>query len=163
MKIKQSPLRIIDFVIIKSKLTFLPPKEGDDLAELFSSYDIDLDYAIVKDDSKTYYQIFVKIGINDSDKPNMGYKVFVEGIGVFALDAKEKMTEDEVNNYIGFTALMITINHLRDFISNLTSFAPLGKYLLPSIDMRDITEQKATKIKEEAVKAKSTPKAKSSP
>ncbi len=55
---------------------------------------------------------------------------------------KEGLNDKEIDNYENYTSLIITINHLRNFISNITSYGPLGKYVLPSIDMTDLINQK---------------------
>src|ERR1017187_221347 len=146
MKIKQSPLKVIDFLVINSRLKFTSPASEINIKELFITYDIDIDFAkVVQGDN---YQLFMKISINEGSPPKeIGYSIFAEVIGIFSLN-NEGLTKEEINNYSNYTSLIITINHLRNFISNQTSYAPLGKYMLPSIDMKDLLEKKILRNKE---------------
>jgi preprotein translocase subunit SecB len=144
MKIKQSPLKVIDFLVINSRLKFTSPSEEVNIKELFSNYSIDIDFAkVIQDDN---YQIFMKISVNEDTTPKqVGYSIFAEAVGIFSL-VKEGLSKEEIENYSNYTSLIITINHLRNFISNLTSYGPFNKYVLPSIDMRDLITQKRLSI-----------------
>jgi preprotein translocase subunit SecB len=145
MKAKQSPLKVIDFLVINSRLKFNAPSSEVNIKELFTNYSIDIDFARANQGEN--YQIFMKIAVNEDAPPKeIGYSIFAEVVGIFSLD-KNGLSKEEIENYSNYTSLIITINHLRNFISNLTSYAPFGKYVLPSIDMRDLISQKVLKIK----------------
>jgi hypothetical protein len=69
----------------------------------------------------------------------------VEGVGFFELGIEVLTLTDKIS-FLNFSALPICINNLRNYLSVLTSHAALGKYLLPSIDLNDLIDQKNSRI-----------------
>lgn len=139
MIIKQSPLKVLDFLCLENRLKFISPIEEVVPIELFQQYEIDFDFA--QTHNNEHLQVYVKVSINDIPTPMPGYKIFTEAVGLFGLN-EEGLSIDDINNFKNYTALIITINHLRNFISNLTSYSPMGKFVLPSIDMVDLMNKK---------------------
>jgi hypothetical protein len=141
MKPLLSPLILLDFSILNSNFQFIPPEDNNEIGnELFSDYEIDLDFAIfTEDDTK----IFVKVAINQIENPAVGYSILAEGVAFFKLDETETISEEDKVSLLQFSGFSITLNSLRGFITALTSIAPLGKYILPSIDVNDAFRQKS--------------------
>lgn len=157
MQPKLSQLKLVDFVIINYNFSFEPPTSNDINTELlFASYDIDVDFAV--DELEKNIRVFVKIEINNSEKPIFGYSILGECIAVFNLDlpfpASDERFTTEKFNYINNSAIPLTINSLRTYILTATASAPMGKYILPSIDIRDLYLQKESKISETIDEAK---------
>lgn len=150
MKVKLSPLKILDFFVIKSSFDFDPPEPEVNVQELFSSYEIDFDFA--RTANNNFYQVYVKASINREQNKSLGYQIFAEGCVVFDLDEKG-LSPEEKWNYLNYTSLVIAINHLRSYISSITRHSPMGKYLLPSIDIKNLIEQKTNKTNEAIIES----------
>lgn len=147
-----SPLKITDFVIINYNFNFEPiSNQSVNLSELFESYKIEMDYAV--DKQEDYFRIFVKIGINEASTPPIeGYHIFAESITIFKIDFNPSLTIDkkktEESNYIFNSAIPMAINCLRTYILTATGNAPLGKYILPSINIQDFYRRKESQKKQ---------------
>ncbi len=153
---------LIDFAILNSNFKFTPPPIETDIPTLISTYEIDIDFAVVENKDE-HIRVFVKTSINQGANEKAGYSIFAEGASIFNLLKDENMPEDELKSLVQ-SSISIALNNLRGFISSLTSNAPFGRYILPSIDMRDLISQKAHAIQEKrntpenSHKAKITPK-----
>ena len=142
MIVKKSTLDLKEYFIINNSFEFSPSSDGLDSDVLFSNYLIDIDYAFKTDDDISF-QIYTKIEVNFNGEYK-GYLISVEGVGFFEfgdLELAEKVS------LLNFSALAVCINNLRNYMSVLTSHSALGKYLLPSIDLNDLIDQKKLIIK----------------
>lgn len=127
-----------------------------DIQEVFSAYEIDINFALRKNE-EDLYQLFLKIDINP-EKMNQqqlpGYEMFCECIGIFEID-ESKITQEQKQILLTSSALVMNINFLRTFLATVTGQFPFGKYWLPSIDMnyllaeknKEMTSQKKRKRK----------------
>lgn len=147
MKPILSPLKITDFVILNYNFSFEPIlSTAIQIDELFNSYELDMDYAM--DKQEDHFRVFVKASINDNAKHQMkGYKIFAECITFFKLEkGKNQSVQDfemEEAGFIRHSAIPMAINCLRTYIITATGNAPLGKYILPSIDIQEFYNRKA--------------------
>ena len=131
---QQSAIKLDHFAVLQSHYEFEQPKKSPkDILKLFRSYEIDIDFAH-HEEEEGVIRVFVKIGINQAKKTIPGYKLLVEGVGVFHLD-EEEITDQEKNNLKFFSSVSIVIGYLRNSLTSITSSAPLGSYLLTPIDM----------------------------
>lgn len=145
MKPQLSPLILLDFAIINSSFNFSPLiSNNKDIHKNFSEYLIDIDFAIVQQEDN--FRFFIKVAINQGEDKLPGYSIFSEGVAVFTFSKKTKISEEDKKSLMQYSAFSIALNSLRSFISALTAFAPFGKYILPSIDVNDIFQQKAKQI-----------------
>ena len=146
MRAKPSPLKLLALHLVRSNFEFIVPKEEEIVPQvLFESYPIDIDFAHQPlPNSTTHIQVFVEIKINNSKKKS-GYTLTVEGMGVFQLDDKNIEKEIAYNLRI-FSSLNIMINNLRNIIAQQTAYAPMGVYLMPPIDIKDLLEKKSKKV-----------------
>jgi len=146
MLAKKSPLILKNFLLLRQTFQFIQPEEEVAISEITDKYTIDIDFAINKPDD--FYQCFLKIEINQADTPLPGYQIFIEGVGIFAIDNAFELSEEERGNLIQYSSISICINSLRSIISNITSFAPFGKYILPSIDVNELLKDKVAMQKQ---------------
>jgi preprotein translocase subunit SecB len=149
MKAQKSPINLEYFAVLQSHYEFIQPKkEPKDLKKLFDLYELNIDFSHLPEDSGEI-KVFVKIGINNLKKPLPGYKVLVEGVGIFIL-TNNSIQEKEQENLKFYSTVSILIGYLRNSISGSTASAPFGPYLLPPIDINDLFRQKTknTKIEE---------------
>ena len=149
---KKSPLVLETFFVVENRFKFIQPEEEieDVQTELFNEYEIDLDFTIrpilSELDSVIKFNVYTKMGVNQLKIPKSGYSSFVEGIGAFSL-SKENLTDMDVDNLTNLSSVSIMINCLRGVLMDISSNAPLGRFILPSIDVNDLLKQKSSKGK----------------
>jgi hypothetical protein len=148
MKIKKSPLILKDYFVLDFQYTFHQPTEEINREEVFDSYLIDFDF-MTKTDEDGETLLFTKIGINFSEKPTVGYSILVESLTVLDVNSEFKLTPKEKGDLIYFSGLSMAINNLRHFIANMTSYSPMGKYTLPSVDLNAIHQEKMKELEKE--------------
>lgn len=152
MKAKKSPLKLLDFSVFESKFDFIPPNEESneisdkDLQELPISFDFD-QYE-PKDGPENRKIIEINIKINDSGK-KIGYSMNITASGIFEVYDYENLEEKMIINLLGMSSLNLMINNLRGYLINITTYAPLGVYVLPPIDIGDLIEKKKKKKEQE--------------
>lgn len=149
MKPKLSPLVLTDFAIINCNFKFTSPEEKVNVKQLVAKYSLDLDFAILNEDNQT--RVFIKSSINDKSDNLPGYTIFAEGVAIFELVSEISLSQEDKNSLLKYSAVSIAINSLRGFISSLTASAPFGKYILPSIDVNDLFQQKISIAKEKTL------------
>ncbi len=148
MKAKISPLSWTNFALLQSNFQFVHPegkprRKKINPAEYFKSYIIDVDFDI-QDLSEEEFQVFTKIIINNDEVPEAGYKISVEGTGVFRIDPNIELPDTHRANLKNYSAVNLLINRLRTHILQTTSMSVFGPYDLPPIDITDLFAQKAS-------------------
>jgi len=147
MKAKISPLSWLNFALLQSNFQFIEPevkprKKKINPADYFKSYIIDIDFDI-QDLSEEKFQVFTKININCEDKVESGYKISVEGTGLFRIDPNVELPEIHRKNLKNYSSVNLLINRLRTQILQTTSMSVFGPYDLPPIDITDLFAQKS--------------------
>lgn len=159
MKPVSSPLNIIDFALLNVEFNYIQPKgtKEIDIKKAFNTYDLDIDFAI---DNDEIIQVFIKSEINRGKIRKPGYSIFVEIVCLFEFNSKLKLSEQDKKNIEGFSTIYIALNALRGFISQITANAPFGRYILPSVDLNDLINQKhaKSKLKKSTIPKKRTAK-----
>lgn len=147
MKPIASPLNILDFSIMNLEFNFIHPddkgKDDSDLRNYFVGYDLDIDFGI---HSNEIIQVFIKAEINRGEKKLPGYSIFAEAACIFEFNKKINISEEAKNSIEGFSTIYIALNTMRGFVSQLTANAPLGRYILPSVDLNDLINQKKSAL-----------------
>jgi preprotein translocase subunit SecB len=145
MKPKASPLTVIDFAILNLELNFIQPQDESsfDIKKAFDEYEMDIDFSI---SGKEMIQVVIKVEINRGKEKLPGYSIFAESGCLFEFKKNMEIQEDAKNSMGGFSTIYIALNALRGFISQITANAPLGRYILPSIDLNDLIQQKQTEL-----------------
>jgi hypothetical protein len=138
MKPSPSPLKIIDFAFVRMDYEFVPYEE-ESKSNLFEQYDLDIDFKIFKN---SILQIVMTAQINCIKRPLPGYRISAEVAVLFKLDESSLMTETEKQSVEGFSSVYMALNCMRTLVSGFTANAPLGRYILPSIDLNDLIKRK---------------------
>lgn len=160
MTIKPSPLELKDFSLLNAECHFIPPEPNSDILSLFNEYEIDINFGSRKVTPEGLYTIHVKSSINfQLPDPNAkkGYEMFIECMGVFEIKNKD-MSGAEKASLLSNSGLVMTLNFLRTKLADITSQFPLGKYLLPSIDLKDLIERKRASLAKEKASKKGSNK-----
>lgn len=148
MKLVKSPLNLREFYILDSKYNFIDPEANQeiDANAIFEKYHLDFDFMVQEQENGEYF-LFTKIHINTIDAPICGYSLLVEAVTVYTLTNPENLTEKEKADLIYISGLSISINNLRNYISNMSMYFPFGKYQLPAIDIMALHQEKSKKTK----------------
>lgn len=144
MKLVKSDLILEEFFIINSNYNFIEPEENSiDKKELLEGYKIDIDFIVrdIKNEDNKYI-IFTKVEINRDDNQIPGYDIFAEGVSIFSFNLNSKLTDREKSDFLWHSGVSISINNLRNFLGSMTSYCPLGKYTLPSVDLTSLLNTK---------------------
>jgi len=80
--------------------------------------------------------------INQPDEPQPGYQILAEGISIFRLCNTQEIDNKTLKNLKNISALSIAINHLRNYITNMTIYGPFGKFILPAVDVNQVIKKK---------------------
>jgi preprotein translocase subunit SecB len=135
---QSSDIKLEHFAVLQSHYEFEhSKKELKDVQKIFDAYEIDIDFAHHDEDEDNTIHVFVKIGINQAKKTLPGYKLLVEGVGIFSLK-EENLSEEKINNLKFYSTVSIIVGYLRNTLSGITASAPFGPYLLPTIDMQHL-------------------------
>lgn len=139
---KTSPLQLTDFQLLNLQYRFVNPTDTDGINTdaLFDRYGIEVDFAIKRQDD-TNFTIFTKAAVNQAEL-QPGYVLFAEGVSTFRITEPSALPPDKLQNLVVFSGVGIAMQQLRSRVADLTSFAPFGKYMLPTLDMDDLLEQK---------------------
>lgn len=152
MEVKLSPLKLLDFAIITCNYKFVPHEKSPvNIEKLHSSYAIDIDFSspIEDEEDKNIFRLFVKTQINEKgENQKDGHEIFVEGIGIFQMENREKMSGQDKLSLEIHSSLQICIGAIRSFIITLTSSVPVAKYILPAIDVNYLVLKKIASAKE---------------
>jgi len=147
----KSPLNWQQFGVLNWEQYFVEPDESVaeiDPIQLFNDYQIDIDFSHVEVE-ENMMQVFLKIGINNVDKPMPGYKIFIEAVGIFDTSQTRDLEEDQKQNLEIFATTNLMIGRLRGIIPLLSGQGPFGAYNLPSLDLNNLLKQKMESVDEE--------------
>lgn len=139
-----SNLKFIEFFILRSNFQFNLPENEIDIRELFDKYFIDVDFGKREEKmkDKIILEIFVKANINNQENPLPGYSLSAEGVGIFELSFSENLAKQDLDSLKDVSSLSITINALRNYITQITMSGPVGKFNLPAVSVNDLIKQK---------------------
>lgn len=146
----KSPLMWQQFGILNWEQHFVEPDESMteiDPDQLFQNYQIDVDFSHVEVE-EDLMQIFLKIGINQVEKPLPGYQIFLEAVGIFDTSQTKDLEDDQKQNLEIFATTNLMIGRLRGLIPLLSGQGPFGPYNLPSLDLNDLLKQKMDSVSE---------------
>lgn len=151
MEAKESPIRLLNFMVVRMEYKFIPPAKksmAKSPDSFFKDYEIDIDFSNNAVDEEQFY-VFAKIEVNNSGKPKPGYKIFIEGGARFLIPKQTEGEEKVINNLRFFSSVNIVVGYLRAAISTMTASAPMGPYLLPPVDMQDLFRRKSQNTTDE--------------
>lgn len=148
MVIKQSELIIENFLVLNCSFAFNPKAAT---AKNMDDNNINIKFDILKTRRKENFKLILQISSNiDLKGPNYGFSVLTESeFSFMEFDKKEKHI---IDNYLMHSALPIAINLIRGYLATISGPFPLGKYILPSIDLKYLIESKQKSFEEKKKK-----------
>lgn len=149
MKAQRSPLLWKNFSLLRSFFQLTdPPKDGPQVietTELFNRYPIDVDFKVNRM-TNGEWQVFAKVLVNWTEPSQAGYRVLVEGSGLFAIEGEQTLPPDKLHNLAYYSTVNLMLNRLRAHIASITAPSVLGSYELPALDITDLFKQKAAAL-----------------
>lgn len=149
MDAKPSPLKLDNFLIIRSVLEAIPPKDLTKVQTVKSEkLPVEMDFKVIVPDKEKLDKFIVemKMESNRIPEPKAGYSYLMNAQGVFSLSASVKKDRKKVfDSLILYSGLPMMINHLRMYLMTLTGFGPYGQYILPLVDLKALIEKKTPK------------------
>lgn len=142
MKVKKSLLNFHKFMVVASFFEAIPFEQEQEKQKL---PDIPLDMNIdilTNPQSHSTYNVVVELSGNQGKKKLPGYSFFIGSEGIFTIDHQKELQKDSIDQLLAYSAVPMVINSLRGYLSNLTSYSIYGQYLLPSIDIQQLIQQK---------------------
>ncbi len=139
MKAKTTPLTFQKFIVEEAQLEVVAPSPSKPMKnDTIARYDIDISFNhyVLKELIKVDMDVTV-----NPQKKHAGFSITVKATGLFSLIANE-LSEQQVYNLQVISTTSIMINNVRNYISQLTAFTPFGMYLLPTIDINHLIEEK---------------------
>ncbi len=136
----ESKLKLNSSDIFESNISFNPSKLSQrESIKKMKVLKVDIDFD-VKKNKKGVLFVFSNVKINNNNEADFGYSISVAGVTSFTF--AEGTNENEKQSLIG-SAINISITNLRNYISNATSYYPLGSFSFHSIDMKALFEAKS--------------------
>ncbi len=149
MNPKQADLQQTGFVVLKSLVEVI--RINDKKEDNIKSLPIDINYDIFQtENSKNKIQVLLDIEIN-RDKTHNGYKITLSTGGEYEFSDNVKQETEMYKQLIMYSALPCLINQTRLYLKTSTSLFPLGEYILPMLDMKDIIDQKFNKNNDQSI------------
>lgn len=143
MRVKPSPLELVDFFVVNYHFEFIHPKEDVEIRTVFDAYPVEIDFGM-RTLEDGLHQVVMKTVINRGEEEMPGYSITCEAVGVFKIQNVE--SEDEKQNLLVRSALAMLLNFVRTYLSTVTAHYPMGKYWLPSIDVVDLIKQRNEQV-----------------
>ena len=154
MKAVTSNLELQNFVVIDSSISLIQPETDEFNHNVFKEYDIEVDFSKSKEASshneEIQFVVYFEASVNHCNNPREGYQIQARAAAAFKITDIASLSNEEINNLENISALSITINSLRNYLSTLTSFGPFGKYILPAIKVGDLIRQKVKQQNDKA-------------
>jgi preprotein translocase subunit SecB len=145
MKIINSPLQLIASVLGKITIKEFTPKNNKFKTIPLSEYLINLDFNILEKDNLNF-AIDINIDINNSGKKLPGYTISASIRYIFKISDKTKLDDNIIENFKLLSAISIAISKLRSQLENATNSYQFGAYYLPSIDIKQLIDDKITQM-----------------
>lgn len=141
MEYLQSDLKYHSFSIISSHFDTVAKTPNDTCN--YSDLKLEIDFEIFDSNKdEGVFKIDLMVKGNDIDHPIPGYRFFIVASGIFELKSVEPRGEELLNQFLLYSALPMMISSVRMYIVNVSSYLPHGPFMLPSIDLGKIIEQK---------------------
>lgn len=159
MEIIKSPLVLLEFSVLKSDYSYKPPTKEEELnfAEIAEKYFLDFDFEI-RTAEEDVYLIFTKVIINDREPKLPGHSINLEAVSVFQINT-DNLDESTITSILNFSAPSIAFGNVRNYIVDITSYSPAGKYFFPVFDLQSLVKMKYDEYNKRQ-KAESTAKRK---
>ena len=154
MRLVESELVLEEFFIVKSNYNFNEPQDDNiNLKSLIEDYVIDIDFIVrdVKNEANKF-MVFAKVSINNNDNALPGYSLFAEGVSIYSFKKSSTLNDKEKSDFLWTSGVSISINCLRNFLSSITSYCPMGKYMLPSVDLTSLLNTKREHLNQKVKK-----------
>ena len=140
MIVKESLLKFENFTVLDTICHYNHSEEIT--KEQLYSHPVDVDFDILGHKEEQIFKIIVSANINRENKS--GYTISVLAATFFRINGD--VTEQEKMNLLQYSGVQMAIANLRAYIEGITSYYPLGKYILPTFDLQDLLNRKSEMV-----------------
>lgn len=140
MILQKSDLKLLGFDVLDAHITYVSPVElSDEVDE--SNYIVDLDFDVRLDDSGDIF-IHTHISVNNVNAEFPCHVIDVDGASIFRIETSADLTPEIRDEFIRNSAIPIAFSNMRGYIQNVTSYSPIGTYILPLFSVYQLIESK---------------------
>jgi hypothetical protein len=141
-------LLLNDFILTKMTIEWIPGTEES------LPYNLGINYKVFqRKDNNKRFRLNFSLDISPESN-NCGYKINTEIIGFF--EFPEKFSQNQSEYLIRVNGGTILYGILRGEIANFTGSFPGGKFVLPTVSMREIVKNYEIFLRKEAEKSEPT-------
>ena len=145
MELKNSPLQIIDFAVLKFTFDSIFGNSENNELDIYK-YPVEVDFGM--NEIKGGIRIFYMKVHSNIEKPEPGYSFFIETAAQFKITNEKKLDKKLLINLLSYSIVAMSFTNIRTILLNMSSYSPFGKYILPSVDVEKLIKDK-TKAQEE--------------
>ena len=146
---KNAPIQQTQFAVLESSVAVNVRKADKEVDLNAIPLDIDYDIYFKTDTDRHIFRIVMTIKGN-TKKTVPGYIFMLKVGGEYLLSEDIEPESREYNAYLSNTGVACLINEARVYLQTLTAFSPFGAYIMPMVDMADLTTQQKDKYQESA-------------
>ncbi|PIU26014.1 MAG: hypothetical protein COW32_02860 [Candidatus Aquicultor secundus] len=139
-------LKMLDYTIFKLAFEVSPAFQKEP-----SQVELGLDSNVgINKDNELNYRIDIIIKINEDELAyeEAGFRLSAELAGIF--EFAPETTKEEIDKMIGLNGLSMLFSTARGVIAQLTAQSPIGKFVLPSVNIAEFLRQRAEELAKEA-------------
>lgn len=127
-KVKDSPFKLDQFIVVDFRIKRNPLKVGD--------IDLNIKPSGIFDRNKKVFTLQLGVDVLDSNK---AFDIKLNAIGVFKF--KGKLPEQDLPNYFYLNAPAIMFPYIRAYISTVTALSGLNAVNLPVLNLTELQDE----------------------
>jgi hypothetical protein len=139
MILKHAKIQQKKFVVLESKIEINNTEEKKTTNIL--PFDLNFEILIPSGDSRTI-RVILEITVN-SERSYDEFVIYTRTGAEYHFTEELSKESKEYHALLSGSALPCLINQTRLYLKTMTSYFPIGEYILPMIDMRDLLKQKS--------------------
>lgn len=132
-------LKMLDYTVFKFAFEVSPTYHEEP-----SQVELGMDFNVgVNTDNELNYRIDLSIVINESEPAyeEAGFRLSMELAGIF--EFVPETSKEERDRMIGLNGLSMLFSTARGVVAQLTAQSPIGKYVLPSVNIAEFLRLRA--------------------
>ncbi len=141
MDILRSELELKDFVVLTCNLeSIFPVEKALKSSQALKDLPLDIDFDLFQNKESNEFRIVIGIKVNCIKEKLPGYSVAIKAVSRFDLNIIDENPEQK-SGLIN-SAVQITLNSVRGYLWNVSSFGIYGRYTLPTINLPALMKAK---------------------
>ena len=138
----KAPIQQNHFIVLQSSLDHYLGKKNPQIDSSKNPIEIDYDLYFHDEFGRHVFRIIMTVKGNSKKSVN-GYVFSIKVGAEYTLSEEIEVDSEQYWTYIRNTGVACLLNEVRIYLQSLTAFSVFGPYLLPMIDMNDLSRQKS--------------------